>query len=130
MDRSLKLRLFGLILLVLMPLSAHISWLGDYDAAHRLALRQHKNLLVILVKSECKTCRELIRRIGSDPKLQQKIAAQYIPVILTAGPGATYPIELYYCTHFPTLFLVNAETEVFLSPPCFGTGCLKNILQD
>jgi hypothetical protein len=127
MDRSMKLRLFGLILLALLPLSAHISWLGDYEVAHHLAQRQHKKLLVVLVKSECKACRELIRRIGSDPSLQRKITAQYIPVILTAGPGAIYPIELYYSTTFPTLFWVNAETETFLFPPCYGAPCIEEL---
>ena len=126
MDRPLSLwRLMGAILLILLPLSAHISWMGDYEAARRLALMHHKDLFVVLVKKDCMECRELIRRIGSDPHLQRNIAAQYIGIILIAESATSYPIELYYSTHFPTLFFVNAESEIFLSPPSFSVDCVK-----
>ncbi|ADV46806.1 thioredoxin family protein [Nitratifractor salsuginis] len=125
MDRPLILRRFLFLLLTVVPLWARISWMGDYAAAHRLALRQHKDLLVVLVKRGCRECGELIRRIGVDEPLRQSIEKRYIPVIITADSGARYPIELYYTTRFPTIFFVDAAKETFLAPSCYGMGCIK-----
>jgi len=89
-----------------------IGWMGDYDHAHQAALKQHKGLLVILVKPRSSDAARLIRAFQNDPAIATAIHQQFIPVIVTVDTRTQYPIEMYYTTEFPALFLVDPVREI------------------
>jgi len=99
--------------------ASFVHWQGDYDKAHAKARAMHKPLLVLLVKSD-PFSRELIRTVFMDRPYVEAINRRTIPLLLTYGTRASYPIELYYTTTFPTLFLVDATHELFLLPPLYA----------
>ena len=101
-----------------------LRWRGDYDQAFQEARRSGKDVLLILVKRACPRGRALIRKIGEDRSLSSRLMQAFVPVIVTAGARAAYPIELYYTTRFPALFLVDAATELPRYGGCRGSGCL------
>ena len=50
------------------------------------------------------------------------INKKMIAVIVTYEGQLSYPVEMYYTTVFPTLFLVDTKTEMFMSEPLYGEG--------
>ena len=111
--------LLHLIFLTLLS-AEHVRWLGEYDKALALAHKEHKPLLVLLVKEQCPECNDLIRNIFMDQPYVQSINENFVSVIVTYEGRSSYPIELYYSRRFPTLFFVDSEKELFLSEPMVG----------
>jgi len=103
--------------------AATISWMGDYDHAHQTALKQHKGLMVILVKPRSSEASNLIRSLQSDTVIVASIQQHFIPVIVTVDTRTQYPIEMYYTTEFPALFLVDPVREIAWKR-CVGAGMI------
>ncbi len=119
---------FKYLLLWLFPflLSANfVNWLGDYDSAHQKALKEHKPLLVLVVKKRDPLSSKVIQNSFMDQKYVDRINEKMIPVIVTYEGVLSYPIEMYYTTIFPTLFFVDSNRETFLKTPLYGTE-IKN----
>jgi len=111
------------LLLWLLPLllSANfVNWLGNYDVAHQKALKEHKLLLVLVVKKNNSLSSQIIKNSFMDQDYVDKINSKMIPVIVTYEGALSYPIEMYYTTVFPTLFFVNSGKETFLREPLYG----------
>ncbi len=104
-----------------------IHWRGDYRKALHDAKKSGRTFLVLLVRSNCKDCSDLVQRIGENKELARRIEERSIAVIVTVDSRARYPIELYYTNEYPSLFLVDPSTETFLRPPCMGRGCLGDL---
>ena len=119
----IRLLLGGILLLTIVWGSETIRWRGDYDQALQEARERGRDLLLILTKPSCPFCAELIRKIAADPVLVHALNRHFIPVIVTADARADYPVELYYTTRFPALFLVEALREVPDEGSCRGRGC-------
>ena len=119
----IRLLLGGILLLTIVWGSEMIRWRGDYDQALHEARARGKNLLLILTKPSCPACAELIRKIAADPALVRPLLRRYVPVIVTVDVRADYPVELYYTTRFPALFLVEALRELPDEGSCRGRGC-------
>jgi len=98
----------------------HVHWLGHYDAALQRAMTEHKPLLVLLVKPGQKLSRDIVRRQFMDQPYVDTINQYFVSVMLTYGSKRSYPIEMYYTTVFPTLFLVDSQKELFLHTPLYG----------
>ena len=98
----------------------HVRWSGHYDAALRRAMTEHKPLLVLLVKPGQSLSRDIVRRQFMDQPYVDTINQHFVSVMLTYGSKRSYPIEMYYTTAFPTLFLVDSQTELFLHAPLYG----------
>jgi len=103
--------------------AATIGWMGDYDHAHQTALKQHKGLMVILVKPRSSEAARLIRAFQNDPAIATAIHQQFIPVIVTVDTRTQYPIEMYYTTEFPALFFVDPVREIAWKQ-CVGEGMI------
>ena len=53
--------LFTLLFLTLSVNADHIHWLGNYDKALQKAQKEHKPLMVLLVKKKCLSCNDVIK---------------------------------------------------------------------
>ena len=107
----------------------HIHWLGDYDKAHVLAQKEHKALMVLLVKKPCNLCNQTIQKLFMNQPYIDPLNKKFIPVILTYGGAENYPIEMYYSSTFPTLFFVNSNDESFLTTPLYGKQIQAKTIQ-
>jgi len=111
------------LLLWLLPLllSANfVNWLGNYDVAHQKALKEHKPLLVLVVKKNNSLSSQIIKNVFMDRDYVDKINGKMVPVIVTYEGVLSYPIEMYYTMVFPTLFFVDSRKELFLREPLYG----------
>ena len=122
-----------LSLLLLTSLFAqNLSWCGNYDSAHCEALAHEKPLLVLLVKADDPKTQAVLKEVFANQPYLQTIREKMITVLITYGSRVSYPIELYYTTEFPALFIVD-KTERFMVSPLYGEKitpeALTNILQ-
>ena len=111
------------VLLLLLPLllSANfVNWMGNYDAAHQKALKEHKPLLVLVVRKNDPLSSQIIKKTFMDQDYVDKINGEMVPVIVTYEGALSYPIEMYYTRIFPTLFFVDSQREIFLKEPLYG----------
>jgi len=126
--------LFSLFFLTLFINAEHIHWLGNYDKALQKAQKEHKPLMVLLVKRECPSCNDVIKDTFMGRGYIKHLNQKFVSVIVTYEGRESYPIEMFYSTSFPTLFFVNSQTEGFLSEPLYGRSIdknrIKNILKE
>ena len=120
------------LLLWLLPLllSANfVNWLGNYDVAHQKALKEHKPLLVLVVKKNNPLSSQIIKNSFMDQDYVDVINAKMVPVIVIYEGVLSYPIEMYYTTVFPTLFFVDSSKETFLREPLYGGEISKEAIE-
>ncbi len=126
--------LFTLCLLAISMNANHIHWLGNYDKALQKAQKEHKPLMVLLVKKECSSCNDAIKEYFMEREYVKRLNQKLVSVIVTYEGRESYPIEMFYSTSFPTLFFVNSQTESFLSEPLYGKSIdektIENILKE
>ena len=119
------------LLLWLLPLflSANfVNWLGNYDVAHQKALKEHKPLLVLVVRKNDPLSSQIIKNSFMDQDYVDVINAKMVSVIVTYEGVLSYPIEMYYTTVFPTLFFVDSQRELFLREPLYGENITKEVI--
>ena len=51
----------------------HVEWMGDYEIAHQKALKENKQLLILLVQKDNSTCQELIPKVFINQEYIEKI---------------------------------------------------------
>jgi hypothetical protein len=111
------------VFLLLFPLfvyaTNYVHWQGDYNKALQQAHQEHKPLLVLVVKDDTPLCNKIIQTTFMNQPYIDRINSEMIAVIVTYDGRLSYPIELYYTTHFPTLFWVDSANETFLYPPLY-----------
>jgi len=120
------------LLLWLLPLllSANfVNWLGNYDVAYQKALKEHKPLLVLVVKKNNPLSSQIIKNSFMDQDYVDVINAKMVPVIVIYEGVLSYPIEMYYTTVFPTLFFVDSSKETFLREPLYGGEISKEAIE-
>ncbi len=116
----MKKILFLLFFFTLSINADHIHWMGNYDKALQKAHKEHKPLMVLLVKKESPFCNDVIRDVFMEQKYVKYLNQNFISVIVTYEGRESYPIEMYYSTNFPTLFFVSSQTETFLTKPLYS----------
>ena len=123
---------FKYLLLWLLPLFIHanfVNWLGDYDLAHQKALKEHKPLLVLLIKKKDPHSSQRIKNSFMNKKYVDVINRSMVPVIVTYEGLLSYPVEMYYTTVFPTLFFVNSEKELLYKRPLYDKEISKKHIE-
>ena len=108
----------------------HVQWLGDYDTALQLAHKEHKPLLVLVVKHKDPLSNTIIKNQFMNHEYVDKINEQMVAVIVTYEGRSSYPIEMYYTRVFPTLFFVDTKTETFMGEPLYGEGITEEALRE
>ena len=112
------MKTFLLLLTLLSSLYAeHISWRSDYEKALVEAKKEHKVLMVLVVKNNCSNCNRLIKESFINQTYINELQNKTIAVIVNSQSSANYPRELFYTTHYPSLFFVDTQTELFLQKP-------------
>ena len=122
--------LFILSLFTISINADHIHWLGNYDKALQKAQKEHKPLMVLLVKKECTSCNDVIKKSFMGQEYVKHLNQKFVSVIVTYEGRESYPIEMFYSTSFPTLFFVSSETEQFLSEPFYADQIEKRAIEN
>jgi len=126
--------LFLLFFFTLSMNADHIHWLGNYDKALQKAQKEHKPLMVLLVKNKCPSCNDVIKDSFMGRGYIKYLNQKFVSVIVTYEGRESYPIEMFYSTSFPTLFFVSSQTETFLAKPLYGesigVNTIENILKE
>ncbi len=122
-----------LILLWLLTIGIYanqVHWLGNYATALQLSHKEHKSLLVLVVKHKDPLSNTIIKNHFMNHAYVDSINQKMIAVIVTYEGRSSYPIEMYYTRVFPTLFFVDSSREVFFREPLYGEGIETNTLQE
>ena len=114
----MKLSLLWLIPLVIS--ANHVHWLGDYKVALQQAHKEQKPLLVLVIKKDSALTPQIIKNNFMNTSYIEYINKEMVPVIVRYEGVLSYPIEMYYTTVFPTLFIVDSKREIFYSDPLYG----------
>ncbi len=126
--------LFTLFFFTLSINADHVHWMGNYDKALQKAHKEHKPLMVLLVKKECSFCNDVIKETFMGREYVKHLNQKFVSVIVTYEGRESYPIEMFYSTDFPTLFFVGSQTEGFLAKPLYGKSIrvksIENILKE
>jgi len=115
-------------LLTLFTYANHVHWLGDYDKALQQALKEHKPLLVLVVKKDVKLCNITLHKQFMHHSYIDTINEKFIAVMVTYEGRTSYPIEMYYTTVFPSLFFVDTKNETFMRKPMYGEQISQKVL--
>ena len=115
-------------LLTLFTYANHVHWLGDYDKALHQAFKEHKPLLVLVVKKDSKICNIILHTQFMNHSYIDTINEKFIAVMVTYEGRTSYPIEMYYTTVFPSLFFVDTQTETFMRKPMYGEQISQKVL--
>ena len=129
MKQPIKFILFWL-LVTLISSANHVQWLGDYDTALQRAHKEHKPLLVLVVKYKDPLCNTIIKNHFMNHDYIDTINQKMIPVIVMYEGRSSYPIEMYYTRIFPTLFFVDTKTETFIGDPLYGEEIEASVLKE
>jgi len=123
-----QLILFWLLTLGIYANQVH--WLGNYATALQLAHKEHKPLLVLVVKHKDPLSNIIIKNHFMNHAYVDSINQKMVAVIVTYEGRSSYPIEMYYTRVFPTLFFVNTQTETFMREPLYGEQIKSDILEN
>ena len=118
LKQLMKLSLLWLIPLVIS--ANHVHWLGDYKVALQQAHKEQKPLLVLVIKKDSTLTPQIIKNNFMNTSYIEYINKEMVPVIVRYEGVLSYPIEMYYTTVFPTLFIVDSKREIFYSDPLYG----------
>ena len=113
-----KVALF-ILLLFGVVFAGNVHWLGDYDKALAEAKAERKPLLLLVVNRD-KNSTDILKTCFSKNSIVKEVNSKTVPVIVLFEGKNSYPIEMYYTTVFPTLFIVNSRDESLLHKPLYG----------
>jgi predicted Rossmann fold nucleotide-binding protein DprA/Smf involved in DNA uptake len=119
-------KLLLVIALCVALFSNHINWLSSYNKALQKANNQNKPLMILLIKNNCKMCKNIVYKAFSNQDYIKDLNKKYISVIVNFD-DENYPIELFYTTLFPTLFFVDAKSETFIKEPWYQQSIVNNL---
>ena len=99
------MRLVAILFLFTFSLNAsYVKWHSDYEKAHRKALKEDKNLLILLVD---KPNSALIKENFVNQAYVEEINREFISVYVVKNQKSSYPIELLYTLQYPAIFFLN-----------------------
>ncbi len=108
------------VLLITLALKAeYIPWRSNYDKAHQEARKEHKSLMVLLIKEDCHLCYKMLRTTFKDQPYLKKINEKFVSVLVTKGQQGSYPIEMLYTMTYPSVFFLNSK-ELFIGENIYG----------
>ena len=129
MKQSITFIIFWLLFPIILCAN-HVHWLGDYDTAFQKAHKEHKPLLVLVVKKESSRSNKIIKDQFMNHAYVDAINQKMVPVIVMYEGRVNYPIEMYYTRVFPTLFFVDTKTETFMGEPLYGEEIKSDMLEN
>jgi len=121
--------LAGLIVVTVINFANSVAWLGSYDKALSQAKKEHKALLILLAKRG-DSSKNVVAKYFTNKKYVDLIKQRSVAVVLYFDDKTSYPIELLYTREFPTLFLLNSQTETFIKNPLYGNKINSRTILD
>jgi len=109
LNKILVLSLFATLVL-----ANHITWLGNYNKALRKAKKENKILMVLLIKNNCKACKDIVKNQFTNKSYIDNLNKKVVAIIVNMDSKQDYPREMYGSTKFPKLFFVNSKNEIFI----------------
>ena len=106
----------------------HIKWQNDFEKTLMEAKKEEKNILLLVLKKDCKDCKNVFTDIFMDEEVTKIVNDKYMPVVVFFEAKDSYPVELFYTQQFPALFFVSRKDELFLNTPLFGTFTKESVL--
>ena len=85
--------------------------------------------MVLVIKPHDAPTQKIVREVlsrGDDLAVLQK---RVVAVMVQYEGRVSYPIENYYTTQFPSLFVVNPYSELLVASPLYGPSITKAALQ-
>ncbi len=119
---------FSVLILCSIAFGEHIVWQNDFDRVLMQAKKEQKEILLLLLKKDCRSCKTIFADIFTDKEVQEKVNKKYLPVVVFFEENNSYPIELFYTQQFPAIFFVSKEDESFLQTPLSGNFTKKELL--
>jgi hypothetical protein len=114
------MRLFFIFILLFVSLSAdYVHWYSSYEKAHEKAIKERKNLLILLIEKNSKSSAKVIQKTFMQQPYIKDINKNFISVIVMKDQKESYPIEMLYTFEYPSLFLLD-NTELFICKPIRG----------
>ena len=113
-----KVALFFL-LLTGVGFADNLHWLGDYNRALQKAELNHKPLL-LLVLNKGRNSTRILKTCFAKETVAEAVNSKTVPVMVLFEGQNSYPIEMFYTTVFPTLFIINSKDERLISNPLYG----------
>ena len=89
--------------------SAQINWVPSYDVALIKAVKEKKNVMVMLSKEGCPACEYMENNVFEEQVIEETINKNFVPVHLDIHKDKI-PSELGYIGT-PTFHFVNAKGE-------------------
>ena len=111
-----------LMLLTLCTNAGNLHWMGNYNKALAKAKLNGKSLLLLLVSKD-KNSTRVLKTCFAKEDIIKAVNSKTVPTIVLFEGKNSYPIEMFYTTVFPTLFIVNSKDESLQYKPLYG----KNI---
>jgi thioredoxin-related protein len=103
----------------------YIHWIGTYNKARQIAIKEQKRLFVLAIESNCSSCKRIVYELMQEKEIAIKINKKFVPVIVNFSHKVDYPIELLYTTVFPTIFLLDPKNELFIQKPIVGLDSIR-----
>ncbi len=82
----------------------YVRWFYAYDKAHQEALRTDKDIFILLVD---KLDKNLLKESFMNQNYIEHINKNYVPVLIKKDQKSSYPIEMLFTTHYPSLFILD-----------------------
>ena len=115
-------------------LGDQIRFLDSYQKAMEIGVKEGKPVMVMMVTSRCPWCMRMKERTLPDPKVTEKINANYIPVMINRDTDP-YPEELY-AKLVPTIYYLDPkdgellyETIGYKSPALFLEDLKEGLIE-
>jgi hypothetical protein len=93
--------------------ASSIRWYGDYEKAHKEALKQNKQLMIFLIEKGDTKAKNILKNVFLHQDYLYMIDKKFISVIVTKNQVQSYPIELLYTIEYPAVFFLD-KNELFL----------------
>ncbi len=94
---------------------ASIQWEHDYTTALKHAKTLNKPMLFIVSSHHCHYCLQLESTTLKDPRVIQKVNANYVPVIAYMEDNPLFPRELYV-GGTPTTWFIKGDGQAMFEP--------------
>jgi len=107
--------LFVLLLTFSALFGSEIKWEKDYATALKQAKALHKPMMFIISNHNCRYCVQLASTTLKDPKVIQKINANYVASIVYVDEDPVFPRELYV-GGTPATWFIKGDGEPLFEP--------------
>lgn len=94
---------------------ASIQWEHDYTAGVKQSKTLNKPMLFIVSSHHCRYCIQLESTTLKDPRVIQKVNANYVPVIVFMDENPLFPRELY-TGGTPTTWFIKGDGKAMFEP--------------